>query len=152
MRAVCVELKGAEGELDGLKFDIITVRRSHPIPHKPRALTSPPVETLISQCALSYHHFADIAAITRTLAFFLKPGGALLVVDIVKPASHGDAPLFDEKYSHVVPHTHGMTKEAVQAVFEGAGLGEFTFKPIAPISMHGMDAIMFIAKGVKPSA
>ena len=104
------------------------------------------------QCALSYHHFADIAGITRTLAFFLKPGGALLVVDIVKPASHGDAPLFDEKYSHVVPHTHGMTKDGVQAAFEGAGLNEFAFKPITPISMHGMDAVMFIAKGVKPSA
>ena len=26
MRAVCVELQGADGELDGAKFDVITVR------------------------------------------------------------------------------------------------------------------------------
>ncbi len=101
---------------------------------------------------MSYHHFADITAITRTLAFFLKPGGALLVVDIMKPESHGDAPLFDEKFSHVVPHTHGMSKEGIKVAFEGAGLGEFAFKSIAPISIHGMDAVLFVAKGVKPSA
>ena len=28
MRAVCAELKGVDGELDGLKFDVITVRHS----------------------------------------------------------------------------------------------------------------------------
>jgi 2-polyprenyl-3-methyl-5-hydroxy-6-metoxy-1,4-benzoquinol methylase len=36
MRAVCAELKGEEGELDGLTFDVITVRPHlllHPISH-----------------------------------------------------------------------------------------------------------------------
>jgi hypothetical protein len=30
MRAICVELKGEEGELDGLKFDVIVVSGSLP--------------------------------------------------------------------------------------------------------------------------
>lgn len=140
---MCVELKGEEGELDGMRFDAITVRFV-------RLSFASSVNTGY-QCALSYHHFSDFASITKTLAFFLKPGGALLVADIMKPEDAGDAPLFDDKYTHVVPHAHGMSREALQAAVDGAGLADFAFTRISNVNMHGMDAVLFIAKGVKPT-
>ncbi|KAF5317945.1 hypothetical protein D9619_012239 [Psilocybe cf. subviscida] len=166
MRAVCTELKGVEGELDGLKFDVIT-------------------------CGMAYHHFSDIDAITRTLAFFLKPGGVLFVTDrtdvkAVKADektsdegghahahahahghdhSHGNGHGHDhghghgddqgewpEKYKAIVPHTGGFSKEHMQACFEGAGLSLEEFTPITKITMLGQEATIFLAKAVKPSA
>ncbi|KAF8177625.1 S-adenosyl-L-methionine-dependent methyltransferase [Pholiota molesta] len=127
MRAVCAELKGAEGELDGLTFDVIT-------------------------CVLAYHHFADIDETTRVLSGFMKPGGALLVVDVVKPARHGAAPLFAEEHHHVVPHSHGMTREGMQAAMEGAGLVDFVFKPLTTVIMHGTEAVLFLAKAANAAA
>ncbi|KAI0695119.1 S-adenosyl-L-methionine-dependent methyltransferase [Cerioporus squamosus] len=61
MRAVCAELKGEPGELDGLKFDIIV-----PLLAVLRVVPSLP----------------SIDDTTRILASFLKPGGSLLVADI----------------------------------------------------------------------
>ncbi|KAF9480857.1 S-adenosyl-L-methionine-dependent methyltransferase [Pholiota conissans] len=125
MRAVCVELKGEEGELDGLKFDVIT-------------------------CIVSYHHFADIDKMTQMLSFFLKPGGALLVVDITKPpaATAADS-LFPAEFGHVVAHTGGMTKEGMQKAYEGAGLVNFEFEHLEKVTVHEKEMMLFIAKGVK---
>jgi hypothetical protein len=86
------------------------------------------------------------------LSAFLKPGGALLVVDVVKPARHGAAPLFDESYHHVVPHSHGMSREGVRAALEGAGLVDFVFKPLTTVIMHGTEAVLFLAKATKAAA
>ncbi|KAF9059696.1 S-adenosyl-L-methionine-dependent methyltransferase [Rhodocollybia butyracea] len=58
MTCVCTELKGAKGELDGLKFDIIT-------------------------CSMAYHHFDSIKDITSMLFNFLKPNGMLLNLDYI---------------------------------------------------------------------
>lgn len=105
------------------------------------------------QCVAAYHHFANINAITKVLAFFLKPSGTLVVVDIAEPEnSASDAPLVEEKYTHVVPHTHGMSRDRLQEALEGAGLGAFEFKPIGNISIYDLKVEMFIAKGVKHSA
>ncbi|PPQ70411.1 hypothetical protein CVT26_013828 [Gymnopilus dilepis] len=137
MRAVCADLKGEEGELDGLKFDVIT-------------------------CAASYHHFEDINKITKTLTFFLKPGGTLLVVDVTpKTHSHadgsssssapqGDSTLFPEQYHHVVAHKHGISPEAIKAAFDGAGLCCYTFEPIDTFKVLGNEGTLFVAKGKKP--
>ncbi|KAF8955573.1 S-adenosyl-L-methionine-dependent methyltransferase [Flammula alnicola] len=128
MRAVCVELKGEEGELDGLKFDVIV-------------------------CSASYHHFDSINDITRMLAFFSKPGGVLLVVDIMpKDESSSSGTLFPENLHHVVAHTDGFTEESIRAAFDGAGLTDFLFKPISSIKIHDKEATIFIAKGTKPLA
>ncbi|KIM49738.1 hypothetical protein M413DRAFT_438880 [Hebeloma cylindrosporum] len=130
MRAVCVELKGEAGELDDLKFDVVA-------------------------CASSYHHFASIDDITRMLAFFLKPGGVLLVTDFTRTeaqkASAGSSALIDEKYSHLVPHTNGMTEEGLRKAFDGAGLTSFEFKHLSTLTLHGAEGTLFLAKGVKPS-
>jgi 2-polyprenyl-3-methyl-5-hydroxy-6-metoxy-1,4-benzoquinol methylase len=127
MRAVCVELKGDEGELDGLKFDVVT-------------------------CSASYHHFEDINKITKILSFFLKPGGVLLVVDITPK---GDGPseklLFPENLNFV-PHKHGLSEKVIKDAFDGAGLVSFSFDRLSNITIHEADATLFIATGTKPQA
>ncbi|KAF8898271.1 S-adenosyl-L-methionine-dependent methyltransferase [Gymnopilus junonius] len=137
MRAICSELKGEEGELDGLKFDVIT-------------------------CSASYHHFEDITKITKILTFFLKPGGTLLVVDMTQNThSHADgsssssAPssnstLFPEQFHHVVAHVHGISQEAVKDAFDAAGLCCFTFEPFSTVKIQGNEGTLFVAKGKKP--
>ncbi|TBU29336.1 S-adenosyl-L-methionine-dependent methyltransferase [Dichomitus squalens] len=124
MRAVCAELKGEPGELDGLKFDIVV-------------------------CCASYHHFPSIEETTRVLASFLKPGGSLLVADI--KAEEDGRLLFSEGYHHIVPHKHGLSEEEMRNAFEGAGLAKFetreTFK--AKMRSTGQDMQWFVARGVK---
>ncbi|KDR81974.1 hypothetical protein GALMADRAFT_276610 [Galerina marginata CBS 339.88] len=131
LRAVCVELKGEEGELDGLKFDVIT-------------------------CAAAYHHFPDIDKITKTLAFFLKSGGFLFVVDIAPKETSSSSgtsgiTLFPEQYQHVVAHRDGLTQEALKGAFDDAGLVSFTFEPFSTVTVHEKEGILFVAKGTKPT-
>ena len=66
---------------------------------------------------------------TRILTFFLKPGGVLLVTDFTRTeaqlktsAAAGSSTLIDEKYSHIVPHTNGMTEGDLHRAFDGAWL------------------------------
>ncbi|KAJ7778727.1 S-adenosyl-L-methionine-dependent methyltransferase [Mycena maculata] len=78
---VRAELKGEATELGGTKFDVVV-------------------------CSPAYHHLADIAAATRVLASFLKPGGALLVVDF--PAMDVDAIHVPEDIAHTITHKGGL--------------------------------------------
>ncbi|KAF8320116.1 S-adenosyl-L-methionine-dependent methyltransferase [Clavulina sp. PMI_390] len=107
MRAVCRELKGeqAPDELDGLKFDVII-------------------------CSMAYHHFRSIEETTKVLAFHLKPGGKIIVVDMIydpKVAAffaeahghgdhhdgHGAAPTGeDSDHHHAHSHHHASHGEA----------------------------------------
>ncbi|KAG6819803.1 hypothetical protein H0H93_008498 [Arthromyces matolae] len=132
MEAFCIELKGQEGELNDEKFDVIV-------------------------CTSAYHHFPDIDAVTRMLTFFLKQGGSLIVVDLMKNTgthshgtrSHGPGEghtLIPEKFHHIVPHKGGLDQSDIKKAFEGAGLESFLFDD----SMIGKDdARLFIAKGIK---
>jgi SAM-dependent methyltransferase len=88
MRAVCVELseRGAEevDAFDGVEFDVIVVSQVT-LTHS--SCASPAI-TFNSQCTNAYHHFDDIAAVTKTLVSYLKPGsGILLVVDLLRSSS-----------------------------------------------------------------
>ena len=133
MRAVCTELKGKEGELNGLKFDVIVVslliNRDYGRFH---------VDCVFAQCSASYHHFESIEDMTKILVFFLKPGAALLVVDIQDPSEahpHGFATqsntsnvhVIPQKFHHITPHTHGFKSDRIRKVFEDAGLTSFSF-------------------------
>jgi len=147
MRAVCSHLKGEEGELDGLKFDVIV-------------------------CSASYHHFESIEDITRMLSFFLKPGGVLLVVDIQDPTeahthptassstqthtANGNDHVIPQKYHHMVPHTRGFKSATIRKVFEEAGLTSFSFNIAMKAEKSSSCSFdekitFFIAKGEKPS-
>ncbi|KAJ7169438.1 hypothetical protein C8R46DRAFT_1088751 [Mycena filopes] len=121
MRVVCADLKGTDSELDGQKFDVIT-------------------------CSAAYHHFESITAITRTLAFFLKPGGCLLVADFMKSAEVEPVP-------EDVPNKEGFTEEDIRGAFAGAGLdSEFSFERFAKAKFHGQVVDIFLAKGTKAKA
>ncbi|KAJ7348928.1 S-adenosyl-L-methionine-dependent methyltransferase [Mycena albidolilacea] len=120
MRAVRVELKGEETELEGIKFDVV-------------------------MCSLAYHHIEDILAVTRLLTFFLKPGGTLIVVDYPEM----DATAVPKEALPMIAHKSGISEAGIKAAYDGAGLGNFQqvlFK--GPKSgMHPED--IFLAKGVK---
>ncbi|KAF9009517.1 S-adenosyl-L-methionine-dependent methyltransferase [Cyathus striatus] len=121
--ATQIELKGEESELDGKKFDVI-------------------------YCTSAYHHFPSAEETTRTLSFFLKPGGVLLVIDNV-PMEVKDIPE-SEQYKHIVPHrSFGFLEEDMRKFFEGAGLTDFVYSHV-PSSKSGGDNEIFLAKGRKP--
>jgi len=126
MRAVCTELKGTAEELDGVKFDVIV-------------------------CASAYHHFESIEAVTRTLAFFLKPGGSLMVSDIIMP-TNGEG-VFTHSAAHdMVPHKSGFDDADMRKVFDGACLQDMSFEKVTSVNLvmnggHPVD--YFLAKGVK---
>lgn len=173
MQAFCVELKGQAGELNDEKFDVIVVCSTIYIP--PRSLPTSPAYDL--QCVSAYHHFTSIQDVTNTLAYFLKPGGHLLVVDLLKgynhhqhqhhkghnhnrdaghthEGKHEDAPtqaLFPESVHHFVPHVGGLDEEDMRKVFESAGLGSFSFELVIDAMKNGQEVKLFLAKGVKPA-
>ncbi|KAJ7491093.1 S-adenosyl-L-methionine-dependent methyltransferase [Mycena latifolia] len=120
MRAVRVELKGEDTELEGMKFDVII-------------------------CSLAYHHFADIAATTRLLAFFLKPGGTLLVID----APTMDVSAMPAEFVPVIAHKGGISEAAIKAAYDGAGLANFRCVLFKGPKGDMMPEDMFVATGVK---
>jgi ubiquinone/menaquinone biosynthesis C-methylase UbiE len=145
MRAVVADLTGAAGELDDQKFDVALVRG--PADADVRVVDS----RCDSQCSMSYHHISDTAQTTRVLAHFLKPGGTLLVVDILTPEAEDPAdPLFAEKYHAMVPHRHGFAERDMRKLFEGAGFGDFMFKVAEKAKIHEKPVTIFVARGVKP--
>ncbi|KAF5349499.1 hypothetical protein D9756_009002 [Leucocoprinus leucothites] len=121
--AVCVELKGEEGELSGATFDIIF-------------------------CASAYHHFASVDGITRILASFLKSGGALIIADIIHKEEGYE---FMEQVGDVVPHKHGLSEGDMQKAFDGAGLTLKSFEELPDPTDH-TDVKLFLAIGEKASA
>ena len=87
---------------------------------------------------------------TRILTSFLKPGGSLLVVDIIDDGT-GKTPMAD--YGHVVPHTRGFTGEEMKKLFEGAGLTEIAVTIVVEnLRMHDHEVTIFMAKGVRAAA
>ncbi|KAF7441219.1 hypothetical protein PC9H_001568 [Pleurotus ostreatus] len=130
LKAVCVQLKGEEGELDNLKFDVIV-------------------------CGMAYHHISDVAKTTQTLAFFLKPGGVLMVNDGLKMDVIPPMLMEMQKkanFKDVVPHTHGFEESEIRKIFEDAGLVKFQLDIMSKAKHHTFPGKVFIAKGVKPKA
>ncbi|KAJ6518865.1 S-adenosyl-L-methionine-dependent methyltransferase [Mycena sanguinolenta] len=115
MRAVCADLKGVEGELDDQKFDVIV-------------------------CSAAYHHFQSIDDMTRTLCFFLKPGGCLLVADFMKTT---------EPVPEDVPNDGGFTEADIQRAFSCAGLDDIIVDQFSKATFRGQRVQLFLAKGTK---
>ncbi|KAG5634465.1 hypothetical protein H0H81_001848 [Sphagnurus paluster] len=120
MEAFCAELKGEPGELRDEKFDVVV-------------------------CASAYHHFKDISDVTRILAYFLKPGGALLVVDLATPEEDQAHPCQGQEYTHgnehMHEHTHGNSHNPDQGHEHGHGhmhgpLDDHTPGSMFPESVH----------------
>ncbi|KAJ3573307.1 hypothetical protein NP233_g2505 [Leucocoprinus birnbaumii] len=121
--ATCIELKGEEGELSGAKFDIIF-------------------------CSSAYHHFASVDGVTRILASFLNPGGALIIADMIHKEEGYE---FMANVGHAVPHKHGLSKTDIQRAFDGAGLSLKSFEDI-PEPTDYNDVQLFLAVGEKTSS
>ncbi|KAF9009521.1 S-adenosyl-L-methionine-dependent methyltransferase [Cyathus striatus] len=123
MWAVCADLQGVGGELEGRKFDIVV-------------------------CASAYHHFPSIENTTRTLTSFLKPRGVLIVLDLHKAAGVD----LDEVFPHghgIVAHQGGFKEDEIKGAFEAAGLEEFGFRDAVNVKKKGIAMKLFVATGVK---
>ncbi|KAK0492078.1 S-adenosyl-L-methionine-dependent methyltransferase [Armillaria luteobubalina] len=121
MRARCIELEGEETELDGLKFDV---------------------------CAMAYHHLPFPQETTRLLAFFVKPGGTLLVADY---QAEDDGTAIPDTHADIVAHKAGFNEAQMKDMFDRAGLDAFSLERVLSAKMHGHGVIIFLAKGEKPS-
>jgi 2-polyprenyl-3-methyl-5-hydroxy-6-metoxy-1,4-benzoquinol methylase len=124
MRAVCAELSGTVEELDGMKFDVIV-------------------------CASAYHHFESIESVTRTLSFFLKPGGSLMVADILKSSNVDQAFQHDATHDKTVAHRGGFEEEEIRKAFNAADLQDIFFDKVTSARKHGFTVDFFLAKGMK---
>jgi 2-polyprenyl-3-methyl-5-hydroxy-6-metoxy-1,4-benzoquinol methylase len=114
---------------------------------------------------MAYHHFPSVEQVTRDIVEFLKPSGMLAVADIAARVQHGAdvvgdgvneseseaPPIIPAEYEHLVSHTHGFTEEYMRALFEGAGLVNFTFDQFTSAKWHGRDIDFFLATGTKPA-
>ncbi|KAI6044389.1 S-adenosyl-L-methionine-dependent methyltransferase [Pisolithus marmoratus] len=94
-------------------------------------------------CASSYHHFPSIVDVTKVLVSYLKPGGSLLVTDMIK----GEYPMLQAH--HPVPHKGGFEAEDMRTAFETAGLHKFSFAEVASVEFAGYPVTMFLASGEK---
>ncbi|KAG1868895.1 S-adenosyl-L-methionine-dependent methyltransferase [Suillus tomentosus] len=131
MRAVCCDLTTeAPNQLDGMKFDVVV-------------------------CASAYHHFPSIEDVTKALASYLKPGGSLLVTDLMKlPSAESVQALFPtgSLKSNLVAHKGGFQEADIKAVFESAGLIDFSFVTACKAKIHGQPVQIFLASGTKEVA
>lgn len=102
----------------------------------------------IVQCAASYHHFPSIEETTRKLARTLRPGGVLMVADLVKVngtedlyPEHGECDL-SNSLAHsrldvqaltctgdasLVCHHGGIAEADIRRAFGEAGLSELRY-------------------------
>ncbi|KAL1749124.1 hexaprenyldihydroxybenzoate methyltransferase [Schizophyllum fasciatum] len=95
MRAICIEPEAELKDLEG-KFDVVV-------------------------CAASYHHFPSIEDATRRLASALKPGGTLMVADLVKAKEAED--LYPEHSDlSLVCHRGGIAEADIRDTFQKAEL------------------------------
>lgn len=118
-----------------------------------------------NQCSMAYHHFFDVEATTKTLCFFLKPGGVLLIADQM-PHDHntlynntkimhdlsGHAP--KEAVLSSVVRRGGFAENEMKAVFDKVGLVDWKWVPeIAGVENEdGTKAMdIFLAIGKKPT-
>lgn len=108
---------------------------------------------------MAYHHFDSPQTYTKTLVHYLKPGGKLLVADLM-PGAALDTSKASEKMRAAVPHMHGFTESAMRAMFEDAGLVDIKYTKVwrgpAPMPDANIPEAerlidVFLAEGTKPA-
>ncbi|TFK18024.1 S-adenosyl-L-methionine-dependent methyltransferase [Coprinopsis marcescibilis] len=95
-------------------------------------------------CASAFHHLDDPEGVTKILGSFLKPTGALVIVDVTL-AEGADKLTVPEELKHIVLHA-GFNKADISKMFEGAGL---KLESYSLLSSDKGDKELFIAKGVR---
>ncbi|KAK0205511.1 S-adenosyl-L-methionine-dependent methyltransferase [Desarmillaria ectypa] len=129
MSAIVAELKDVPEELEGRKFDVVI-------------------------CTMAFHHFESTEEITRTLTYFLKPRGALLVTGRLIPDAVSQVEHIMEQYKSIIPQKAGFSEEDMKKLFEGAGLRSVSSNIIPGATMVGFfpgttHPELFLAKGIK---
>ncbi|KAF6758178.1 hexaprenyldihydroxybenzoate methyltransferase [Ephemerocybe angulata] len=103
-------------------------------------------------CASAYHHFESIEDVTTALVSYLKPGGTLIVVDLIQPGEQVNLDeLFPEHEGSIVAHRGGFKETTIVQAFEKSGLQEVEFRPAVNVKKKGQSLQLFLAKGRKPS-
>ena len=166
MRAVCVQQGTPLAEQLGHQtFDAIVVSR-------PLLLSASATLTIRRQCSMAYHHFAEPAAVTRSLSQSLAPKGMLVIADRVKfegvgmsthaaaAAAQGHPPAPKGPHPHgggledapddAVPHPHGFSEEQVRDFLKAGGLVNCGFDRFKAM-IFGNEVEMFAAYGTKPA-
>jgi len=131
MHAVCVELTGKDdNELGGWKFDVIV-------------------------CSMAYHHFPSTEETSRLLLSFLKPGGTLLIADLIKKDDSPEDVVHGPSSSgqNVVVHKGGFTEDQIREMLEKAGFIDMSWRPAVRAKAWSADKELevFVAKGRKKS-
>jgi SAM-dependent methyltransferase len=101
------------------------------------------------KCSASYHHLDDIVSTTQALGCFLKPGGSLLVIDLLKDQNLNVDEIFPEHERHdIVAHRGGFSQHEIKEAFDAAGLSSFVFTDGIKAKKSGQPVTLFIARGV----
>jgi hypothetical protein len=104
----------------------------------------------LHQCSASYHHFDDITAITQALCAFLKFGGSLLIVDLLKDDSIEVDKIFPGHGEHnLVAHKGGFEIAQIEEAFHTAGLSSFQIEDAIKAHKKGYPVKLFMAQGRK---
>lgn len=94
---------------------------------------------------LALHHIDDIDGILTKLVERLRPGGTLVVIDLV-----GDALKEMIPEGHGIAHS-GWTETEMKTIFERVGLENWGWKLFKdPLKMPDRSKYAFLARGVKP--
>ena len=99
---------------------------------------------------MAYHHFEDIIKTTKILAYFLKPGGSLIVADILKSPNVSVALFADRSVEHIIPHQEGFDEVDMKRTFEAAGLEYVSFERAAEAKRHDQPVEFFLTRAFKP--
>ncbi|RBQ68481.1 hypothetical protein FVER53590_12647 [Fusarium verticillioides] len=101
----------------------------------PEASPSPELDTpefndfdLIVMC-MALHHVQDYAAMIQRLSEKLRPGGVLLIIDLVASSESGcpEAPRSKELSNHTMSKM-GFTEMEIKTAFEKAGLSDWSWR------------------------
>ena len=97
----------------------------------------------IAVIGLGFHHFENLALCLQRLQDRLKPGGTLLILDLL---THEP----EEKYKTIVAHS-GFSEGQIKQLFSEAGLGDVDIVVMEEdVMMHGTKARkVFMARGRK---
>ena len=95
----------------------------------------------VALVVLVLHHLADPASAVSEAARVLKPGGRLLIADML-PHGH-------EEYKQQMGHVWlGFAEEQVTAWLHEAGLGETRIRPLPPAA-NAKGPALFVATGIR---
>lgn len=140
MEAFCGDILNSSqvpAALIGRTFDVIIVSMFS----LPRCLSD-----IWGQCCLAYHHFANLSAMTTTLASYLKPGGALIISEFLK------YPLSTTSHAHIIPHEDPSIFEEPQMrkLLTECGLENIVFSGKMDVKLYHNDCVIMVTRGFKP--